>query len=195
MSVLIRVFLLFVLLFFTTPLKADNISDFEIEGMSIGDSLLDYMSKEEIKKKMNAKSSFWYKTNAYVSILIKSDNFKVYDEIGIVIEPTDNNFIMHSIEGTFNYNDNINECYKKQNIITSDLKDMFYDDAKFNTFTREYSADKSGKSTSKYNDFVFPDDSAIRVICYDMNKDFIDPNDQLYLAIVSKQFMKWLNNN
>jgi hypothetical protein len=175
--------------------KADDIRDFEIEGMSIGDSLLDYMSKGEIKKKMNAETSFWYKTNAYVSILIKSDNFKVYEEIGIVIEPTDNNFIMHSIEGTFNYNDNINECYKKQNIITSDLKDMFYDDAKFNTFTREYSADKSGKSTSKYNDFVFPDDSAIRVICYDMNKDFIDPNDQLYLAIVSKQFMKWLNNN
>ena len=31
--------------------KADDISDFQIEGMSIGDSLLDYMSKEEIKKK------------------------------------------------------------------------------------------------------------------------------------------------
>ena len=180
---------------FQSLTRADDIRDFEIEGMSIGDSLLDYMSKEEIKKKMNAESSFWYKTNAYVSILIKSDNFKVYDEIGIVIEPTDNNFIVHSIEGTFNYNDNISECYKKQNIITSDLKDMFYDNVKFNTFTREDSADKSGKSTSKYNDFEFPDDSAIRVICYDMDKDFIDPNDQLYLAIVSKQFMKWINNN
>ena len=29
--------------------KADDIRDFEIEGMSIGDSLLDYYSKEEIK--------------------------------------------------------------------------------------------------------------------------------------------------
>ena len=191
-----RLLLILILTFsFQSFTKADDISDFEIEGMSIGDSLLNYMSKEEIKKKINSKTTFWYKTNAYVSILIKFDNFKVYDEIGIVVEPTDNNFIIYSIEGTFNYNDNINECYKKQNIITSDLKDMFYNNAKFNTFTTEYSADKSGKSTSKYNDFVFSDESAIRVICYDMDKDFIDPNDQLYLAISSKKFMKWLNKN
>ena len=31
--------------------KADDISEFEIEGMSIGDSLLDYYSKDEIKNK------------------------------------------------------------------------------------------------------------------------------------------------
>ena len=30
--------------------KADDISEFEIEGISIGDSLLEYFSKEEIKK-------------------------------------------------------------------------------------------------------------------------------------------------
>ena len=33
--------------------KADDISDFEIEGMSIGDSFLDYFSKEEIKNRNN----------------------------------------------------------------------------------------------------------------------------------------------
>ena len=38
------------LLFFNTITKADDISDFEIEGMSIGDSLLDYLSKKEIDK-------------------------------------------------------------------------------------------------------------------------------------------------
>ena len=30
--------------------KADDIRDFEIEGMSIGDSLLDYFSEDEIKQ-------------------------------------------------------------------------------------------------------------------------------------------------
>ena len=38
---------LFVLLF-SSSVVADDISDFEIEGMSIGDSLLDYMTEEEI---------------------------------------------------------------------------------------------------------------------------------------------------
>ena len=36
------------ILVFQSWTKADDIKDFEIEGMSIGDSLLDYMSKDEI---------------------------------------------------------------------------------------------------------------------------------------------------
>ena len=34
-----------------TPSQADDIKDFQIEGMSIGDSLLDYFSEEEITNK------------------------------------------------------------------------------------------------------------------------------------------------
>ena len=33
----------------------DDIRDFEIEGMSIGDSALDFFSEEEIKKKITKK--------------------------------------------------------------------------------------------------------------------------------------------
>ena len=45
-------FLAILILIFTlqTPSQADDIRDFEIEGMSIGDSLLDYLSEEEINK-------------------------------------------------------------------------------------------------------------------------------------------------
>ena len=35
-------------LFFSSSVVAEDISDFEIEGISIEDSLLDYMSVEEI---------------------------------------------------------------------------------------------------------------------------------------------------
>ena len=34
-----------------TPSQADDIRDFQIEGISIGDSLLDFFSKEEIENK------------------------------------------------------------------------------------------------------------------------------------------------
>ena len=191
-----RLLLILILTFsFQSWTKADDIRDFQIEGMSIGDSFLDYYSEKEIKKKMGEKTSIWYPTNAYVSILVKSDNFKIYEEAGIILEPTDKKFIIHGIEGTFNYQDDINECYEKQSIITSDLKDMFLNSAKFNSHKQKYSGDKSGKSIVKYNDFIFSNGGAIRVLCYDMSKDFIDPNDQLYLAINSKQFFNWLNNN
>ena len=35
---------------FQSLVKADDIRDFEIEGMSLGDSALDYFSEEEIQK-------------------------------------------------------------------------------------------------------------------------------------------------
>ena len=48
-----RLSLYLFLLFFTlqTPSQADDIRDFQIEGMSVGDSLLDYINKEDRKKK------------------------------------------------------------------------------------------------------------------------------------------------
>ena len=41
-------------LFLITPSQADDIRDFEIEGISVGQSLLDYLSKEEIVRKKKA---------------------------------------------------------------------------------------------------------------------------------------------
>ena len=191
-----KLLLIFILtLSFQSWTKADDIRDFEVEGMSIGDSLLDFYSKKEINKKIKSKSTYWYPNNTYVSILIQSDDFKLYEELGAVFNPKDDNFILQSIEGTFNYASKINECYKKQNTITADLKKTFANTTEFITYTRKYSADKTGKSVSKYNRFTFFNDSAITVVCYDMDKDFIDPNDQLYLAISSKKFMKWIDQN
>ena len=42
--------IMFLGLLLITPSQADDIRDFQIEGISIGDSLLDYFSEEEIKK-------------------------------------------------------------------------------------------------------------------------------------------------
>ena len=51
-SLFMRAFILFLILIFCFQswTKADDIRDFEIEGMSIGDSLLNYFSEEEIKE-------------------------------------------------------------------------------------------------------------------------------------------------
>jgi len=44
------IYLFLVLFSLQTPSQADDIRDFQIEGMSVGDSLLDYFSEEEIIK-------------------------------------------------------------------------------------------------------------------------------------------------
>ena len=39
---------------FITSSQGDDIRDFEIEGMSLGDSLLDYLNKNEIEESRHA---------------------------------------------------------------------------------------------------------------------------------------------
>ena len=46
-------FLFFILFTPQTTSQADDIRDFEIEGMSVGDSLLDFFTKKEIKESIN----------------------------------------------------------------------------------------------------------------------------------------------
>ena len=43
-----KILLILFVLFFSSTVVAENISDFQIEGMSIGDSALDYFSEEDI---------------------------------------------------------------------------------------------------------------------------------------------------
>ena len=43
-----KIFLTLFVLFFSSSVLSEDISDFQIEGMSLGDSLLDYMSEEKI---------------------------------------------------------------------------------------------------------------------------------------------------
>ena len=57
---------------FITPSQADDIRDFQIEGISIGDSLLDYLSKKEI---FSGKQNY-YKSDEFIPVYI--DNYKNY---------------------------------------------------------------------------------------------------------------------
>ena len=65
---------LFLILFsLQTSSWADDISDFEIEGVSIGDSLLDYFSEDEI----NNKKYFLFENKKWGAFLNFS-SFKLY---------------------------------------------------------------------------------------------------------------------
>ena len=50
-------------LWFITPSHANDIREFQIEGMSIGDSLLDYFSIEEIK---SSKQNIQYPKDKFI---------------------------------------------------------------------------------------------------------------------------------
>ncbi len=82
-----RVFIAVLVLIFSLQslTKADDISDFEIEGMSIGDSALQYVNKEFIEKE-----SYNYPGDDNLFVIFNIDkynntsfNFEIYNGVHI----------------------------------------------------------------------------------------------------------------
>ena len=77
--------LIILVLLFSSSVLAKDISDFQIEGMSIGDSLLDFISSEKINEKINSYSDkgFIYNSKKYYALTFNSNDFnsnlKLYD--------------------------------------------------------------------------------------------------------------------
>jgi len=149
-----RVFLSVLILIFNLQswIKADDIRDFQIEGMSIGDSLLDYFSEKEIQLFINHKYAFFYKNKEFVAITTHHTSQEPYKKItgkfdfaGVTIEPYDKQYIIHSLMGTLRFPKNITACQKKKKEIDKTLSSIF-SKAKITTSNRSHSYDKTGNS-------------------------------------------------
>ena len=120
-----RLSLYLFLIFFTlqTPSWADDIRDFEIEGMSVGDSLLDYYSSEEIELRVSRIISN-YKSDKFIRSSFPSGfgskEFKIYDFIGVHFKKKDSTYKLHVLSGYFLIH-NKSECIKKHDEIIKDL--------------------------------------------------------------------------
>jgi len=178
--------------------KADDITDFEIEGISIGDSLLDHMDKNLITKAINSGFTYHYKKNfASISTWDIRDKFKIYDDVGVVLDLTDKNYQIFALEGTLYFKDNnIEKCYKKQNEISDSIKKSLNLN-KENTFFVPKNDLASHHLSVKSTDFELSDGGAIRTICYEIKKGVQKNSDYhlLYVIVNSSIFWKYLNNN
>ena len=82
-------------LYLITPSQADDIRDFQVEGISVGDSLLDYYNKSQITSK--TKGSYPGDDGFYgISFSVNSAN---YQKITPTLKKGDNEFIVYSIRG------------------------------------------------------------------------------------------------
>ena len=142
---------LFLILFsFQTPSLADDIRDFQIEEMSVGDSLLDYFSKKEIKDNTNIN---YYTNNKYTSVeFFGLPAFKIYDTVGFNYKTDDKKYIIDAIRGVLFCEKNIEKCNKKQKEIDLELSKMFKKSQR-EVDKGKHSADKSGKSTTSHINF------------------------------------------
>ena len=117
-----RVFIAVLVLIFSLQSfsKADDISDFEIEGMSIGDSLLDYFTEEEINNFVLER----FPKDDFVVFTVESEKFENYDAMQFDIKPNDSKYILYGVVGMIGYEKDIKSCYQKMGEIVDNLSSV-----------------------------------------------------------------------
>ena len=196
--------ILILILSFQSLTKADDVRDFEIEGMSIGDSLLDHFSEKNIIKELNSKYVFKYKSD-FIRIgvgtgegfyLIK--DIEQYDDIGITLKLNDKRYIIYSLSGRIFCNDVIEDCFASKKEISNDLNNFLGDNVKFKTWERVNPDDKTKKSKIFGNDFIFKKSKGlITVGVYEYSKSYSEKtsfNNHAVVAIFSEEFDNFLDN-
>ena len=106
-------------MFSSLSLFADDIREFEIEDISIGDSALDHFSEAELKNAIDEG----YKDKQFLTLGIWKE-YELYDVVQIQVKPNDSKYKIHSISGVI-VSDNLENCYKKKNEIVNDLSKIF----------------------------------------------------------------------
>ena len=187
-----RIFLSVLVLIFSLQslTKADDISEFEIEGISIGDSLLDYYSDSKIQdNKMNYLEG---KRNFYVVGV--DDGSKLYDNIEFYLKTGDKKYLIYGISAGIFYRDNYNQCEKKKDKIVSEIKDIFKQSKMSDWGLFSHSYDKSGLSKQTAVSFNV-ERGAIRIECINWSKKITKENnwiDNLSVSAISHEVTKWI---
>ena len=187
--------LVLILLTLQTPSWADDIKDFQIEGISVGDSLLDYYTLSEIKKSL-LKPSFYPKSKKFKVIMFNSKNNELYDSIQFHIKDNDKNYIIYAIKG-INFI-SIDQCLSTKKNVVKEIKTIM-PNAKIKEYTNDYRK-TYGNSKAYINNFKLKSGNLIRVWCseYDMDNAIVKKKlwkNGLSVSIYTKEFANFLQND
>jgi hypothetical protein len=185
-----RLLLIIVLtLSFQNLAKADDIRDFEIEGMSIGDSLLDFMSKYEIKN--NELQYFTTKRDYYIIGIF--DDLKNYDQVEIYLRSNDKKYKIKTIAGMLKIN-SLDKCLSDKINIVKQVDNLFLDTNKQSDI-KAHEADVSGVSKQYINQYNFNKMNHIRVECMQWSKKMKKErnfSNTLNVVVMADEVHNWI---
>jgi|TARA_B100001964_G_scaffold27292_1_gene27334 hypothetical protein len=183
------ILLLLIFFGFTAPSFADDVNDFQIEGMGVGDSLLDYLSEEDINRR-----SISY-PNPKFSETYTDESLETYDDVLIAYKAKDKSRKIYGLRGIIYIS--FRDCESKKREIVEELKDLFGNSANvYNKNRQRHQADRSGKSfySATYFDLV---NGTVSVVCTDWSEKITIDNkwhDTLDVAINSQELSNFLSN-
>ena len=179
-------FTLIITLILQSFTKAEDINEFEIEGISIGDSLLSHFSEKEIIEGLNYD---YYDSKTFIKVEFWNFTPDKYEIISAHVKNNDKDYLVYELSGNIIYKDNINDCYLQQKEIINELSKTF-PNAKHADSGRQTTERGGGVSTWDRYDLDFTNGS-IDIICYDWSNEsgFVD---HLSVGINSNEFAEWL---
>ena len=178
-----------------TSSAADDISDFQVEGMSIGDSLLEYFTEQEIENHIEHEYHKFVTVNKEKFLAVEFDGLpqlEDYEALQFAIKKNDKKYKIYMVKGMIKYEKNIKDCYKKLDEVDENLSELFKNLSRETSFIK-HPGDPSGKSTVTSILYWFKTNDLIEIECYDWSeeKGFID---HLRIGATKNEFNKWLNN-
>ncbi len=177
-------YLFFILFSFSSPSFADDIQDFEIEGITIGKSLLDYMTEKEIKENVG----FVYPDKKFTLTVYKYST-ELYDKgVGIEYKSNDKTYKIEGVQGRVNFGNDIEGCYKKQDEIEKEISSMFQS-SKIKKFDISPTGSDDG-SLYKQTQFYVDSGDAVSVEC--MHYPLTPEGNHLKINITSVELQKYL---
>ena len=180
----------FVIIFFSLVswTKADAIRDFQIEGISIGDSALDFYSIDTITSSIKSSP---YDDDEFYEVEFFNDK-GTYKIIGLIFKKFDNKYIIYSIKG-MNFLE-FGKCIKEKKSIIKDIKkDINSTDEKN---YRSNFQNQFGNSYAMVTDLVVKGGS-IRVWCDNFDKNHEEAKhweDAISIDLSTEEFLIWLDN-
>ena len=184
-----------------------SISQYKIDGISIGDSLLNFMDEEQILRDIKeSKKHFLYLKEPYkYSEIYVRRNLKVYDMISVFIKNNEpNKYITKKeekykivfVRGIINYDQNFNGCLKKREELEKHIFKIFTKVKKIE-YKKIFNLDPSGKSYKKALRFNFFSGDFIEIECTDWEEEFKTKNnfsEGLGFIISLKEINDWFIN-
>lgn len=193
-----KIILIVLILFLMTSTKAENISELEIEGISIGDSALDHLSESLIKSEIK-RTADHYKylnnPNKFGEVYIRDENFDTYSQLSIFVKQDDENYTIFMIRGMITF-DILSDCLDLQKEIEMEFED-FLDNYEKTDYIYKPSLDPSGKSKKYDVYFDFPNGDNITLQCSDWGKKIKQENNfvsGISVAILTNEFNDWITD-
>ena len=176
--------ILIIIFSFQSSTNADDIRDFEIEGISIGDSALDYFSNNELKKSTDESAT----DRKYIVKSFFNREWILYEAIQISYKNSDKNKIIVGIGGVIDFPDNINSCKSEMYKISSELSKLFP-----NAIKKDWGKYKMPTNEGHYFPitFDFKNLSRAMVSCQDWNKE-TGITDNLKVSLFSADYSEYL---